>query len=298
MTRGNATGKPVVDLMKPVSDNNGEWNGFDVNTKQSMISEPLEIPSWSDPEAEAMAEPRWAAGWWVRDRVVAAAVVLAHGLALYQWVHQRSVVLHLESGKPAGGSVQVHLVAAPVPRSVLKPEVKTAPKPAIEAPTRKPPKVLILSSHAPDRRSLETAPPEPAKPAAQAAAPAVAAPSDISAQPVQPAAPVDAAPVPNLLAAPKEIGAGELKELGCQMPQPQYPPKARRLQQEGTVVVRLIIGTDGAVASASVAQSSGSSLLDASALDAIRAGHCRSYVSAGIAHTVEATQPITFNLND
>lgn len=48
--------------------------------------------------------------------------------------------------------------------------------------------------------------------------------------------------------------------------QPPYPPAARRLGEEGTVVVHVRIGRDGRVLQSTLAQSSGSPRLDAAAL--------------------------------
>jgi protein TonB len=50
--------------------------------------------------------------------------------------------------------------------------------------------------------------------------------------------------------------------------QPVYPPLARAARKEGTVVVRIRIGEDGAVTDAQVVESV--PLLDRAALDAVR----------------------------
>jgi protein TonB len=50
----------------------------------------------------------------------------------------------------------------------------------------------------------------------------------------------------------------------------RYPEEARRLGHRGTVAVRFRIGSDGTVAAAEVAASSGSSLLDAASLETVR----------------------------
>ncbi|AOS83358.1 hypothetical protein BIU88_03885 [Chlorobaculum limnaeum] len=49
-----------------------------------------------------------------------------------------------------------------------------------------------------------------------------------------------------------------------------YPPFARSLQQEGAVIVNVVIGSDGAVISTSIVKSSGFSTLDNAALAAVR----------------------------
>lgn len=227
-----------------------------------------------------------------RRAAVALAVVMVHGLGLYLILHHSVHLIRLEADRAAGASVQVRLVAAPTPQPVAKPEPRPErppePKPRpIEKPVvRK--TAPLLSSEAPAERSVAPAKTEPVKPVepAPTAAPAPA--------PTPPAP----APGPNLLDTPKQISSAELKQLGCRIPRPDYPPKARRLEQEGTVLVRLTIGADGAVKTARVARSSGYPLLDAAALTSIEAGRCQPYTTAGIARAVEAEQPIAFNLND
>jgi protein TonB len=53
-------------------------------------------------------------------------------------------------------------------------------------------------------------------------------------------------------------------------PPPVYPAAARRREQQGTVTVRVLIGADGSVESAEVAESSGFDSLDDAALDTVR----------------------------
>ncbi|WP_233633200.1 energy transducer TonB [Burkholderia seminalis] len=247
----------------------------------------------SNPERIAHSRARW------RRAAIGGAVVLAHALGLYLIVHRSVDLIRLEADRASGASVQVRLVAAPTPEPVARPE----PKPKQE-PQRKPePKPVekpvvrktapLLSSEAPAARTVAPAKAEPVKPVEQA--PPVPVPS--AAAPTA-AAPSEPAPGPKLLDTPKQIGSAELKQLGCRIPQPDYPPKARRLEQQGTVVVKLNIGVDGAVKTARVAKSSGYPLLDAAALAAIESGHCQPYTTAGIARAVEAEQPIAFNLND
>jgi len=55
-------------------------------------------------------------------------------------------------------------------------------------------------------------------------------------------------------------------------PAPDYPVEARRRAEHGTVVLRIKVAADGAVAMVEVAQSSGFDLLDDAALDAVRRG--------------------------
>jgi protein TonB len=51
---------------------------------------------------------------------------------------------------------------------------------------------------------------------------------------------------------------------------PRYPTESRRKREQGTVVLALVLGLDGAVEQISVSSSSGSDRLDRAALDAVR----------------------------
>ena len=53
-------------------------------------------------------------------------------------------------------------------------------------------------------------------------------------------------------------------------PPPIYPAAARRREQQGTVTVRVLIGADGSVERAEIADSSGFDALDDAALDTVR----------------------------
>ena len=53
-------------------------------------------------------------------------------------------------------------------------------------------------------------------------------------------------------------------------PPPVYPALARRREQHGTVTVRVLVGADGSVESAEVAESSGFDTLDNAALETVR----------------------------
>ena len=54
-------------------------------------------------------------------------------------------------------------------------------------------------------------------------------------------------------------------------PPPAYPALARRREQQGTVTVRVLVGADGSVERAELADSSGFEALDDAALETVRA---------------------------
>lgn len=51
---------------------------------------------------------------------------------------------------------------------------------------------------------------------------------------------------------------------------PEYPQMSRRLGEQGTVMLRVLIGADGTAGDVRLVRSSGSERLDQSAIDAIR----------------------------
>lgn len=79
-------------------------------------------------------------------------------------------------------------------------------------------------------------------------------------------------------------------------PKPAYPAEARRTKQEGTVLLGVEIGADGAVKSVTVKRTSGHPLLDDSALQTVRRWRFAPATAAGLPVASEADIPIRFNL--
>ena len=79
-------------------------------------------------------------------------------------------------------------------------------------------------------------------------------------------------------------------------PAPRYPQASRRLREEGEVLVRVLIGTDGRPSEVSLLRSSGFSRLDDAALAAVRVAMFRPYVVAGQARSAYVRVPVEFSL--
>lgn len=79
---------------------------------------------------------------------------------------------------------------------------------------------------------------------------------------------------------------------------PTYPPAARRLQIEGTVVVRALVERPGHPSQVTLWQSSGESLLDRSALEAVRGWRFRPMTHAGGTVAAWVEVPITFSMSN
>ena len=179
---------------------------------------------------------------------------------------------------------------APIVARLIQPPAPpaTAPQPApprSEAAKSEPAKSAPPKEAPPKEASLESEAPQPeAPPRADAQAPAAPRPGPIlerapaAAAPVAPSAPsasvAKASPAPaapaaavseaSMLAHYRAALIGEARRYK------RYPPVALDNGWEGEVVVRMVIGADGALAALSVQSSSGHSVLDRQALEMFR----------------------------
>lgn len=157
--------------------------------------------------------------------------------------------------------------------------------------------------------AAEAPPPPPSKPEVVAPPPIVQTPvppvhtvqTTPDPSPVPTPAPVTVAvpgpPAPAAPPAPPSIVQGG--DLGAQMvagKPPRYPVESRRKHEQGTVILSLIVGLDGAVESINVAQSSGSSRLDNAARDAVKGWRWRPILRSGQPVRVKGVVEIPFIL--
>ena len=104
-------------------------------------------------------------------------------------------------------------------------------------------------------------------------------------------------PAPAAPPAPPSLVQGG--DLGAQMvagKPPRYPIESRRKKEQGTVVLSLIVGLDGAVESINVAQSSGSARLDNAARDAVKGWRWKPILRSGQPVRVKGVVEIPFIL--
>jgi len=148
--------------------------------------------------------------------------------------------------------------AVPITVSLITPKLEVE-KPKVEPPKPKPepvkkkpiaPPLIVAPAEAPSP-IVAPAPPEPPGPVESA--PAVAA---------APATPT-VAPAPPII--PPNFNAAYLHN-----PAPAYPPVARRLGEQGRVVLRVLVSADGQADQVEVRTSSGSPRLDAAALETVQ----------------------------
>lgn len=179
---------------------------------------------------------------------------------------------------------------------LLEPMVPPPAKPATPArpattPTKRPLPVLAAPSTAVSAQPMTMTDPAPTVPGPVG----IPGPSDASPQ----KAPVErlaSSPVSALPAAPARLELPSSDADYLQNPKPRYPDQSRRLNEQGTVVLRVLIGTDGTAHQADIKQSSGFERLDQAALATVLQWRYVPGKRAGLPETMWFTLPINFVL--
>ncbi len=210
------------------------------------------------------------------------AVVMTHGLfAAWLWL-QKAAVLPAAAYPVVSVDWIAPPKAAPQPPQPKAPPARPQPTRVIATPAQ--PKSLAADKPAPAETVTQ---PEPETPAAQTV-------PDAPSPPASTPAPA-AAPVPPPAPAPREIPASAVRYR--LPPQPQMPRASQRLNEQGRVVVRVLIDTQGRPAQMTVEQSSGFDRLDREALRAISQSQFFPYQENGRALAAWVRIPIVFKLD-
>ncbi|CAM4079965.1 energy transducer TonB [Kerstersia similis] len=179
----------------------------------------------------------------------------------------------------------------PEPEPVIEPEPEIKPPVVEEAPKVKPqPK--------PKPRPKPVAPPAvtPVQEPVEDAPPSDAPPSDLppSGDPDAKGAPSG----PQMGTPPDQPRMiGHVDYLG-RRPLPDYPQASQQRREQGRVVIRVLINTNGEVEDAQVQQSSGFERLDRSALAAARKSRFKPYTENGVPYPAMADIPFDFVLRN
>jgi protein TonB len=180
------------------------------------------------------------------------AVVALHTAALAALLHYAPL---REAARASAEPIMVSLVTS---LAVATPAAKPPadPPPPVPRPARRPPApkpIIAAPVEAPATLAAPAPPPDatPPQPAAQPAHPA---------EPAQAVAAV--APLPVI---PPSFNADYLHN-----PAPPYPPLARRMSEEGRVVLRVLVTAEGAAERVELRTSSGSARLDDAALATVK----------------------------
>lgn len=188
-----------------------------------------------------------------RNVFIAASVVLFHAAAL--WALQTGLFRR---------AAEIIVPAEILSEFIEPPAPKVVPVPPAPIPTVKPAPIPVPRTPAP----LPMPPSEPAPadnaPVAVAMPPATTTPGTVPAMVATPPSAASAAP-----AAPPRVEPPSSVAQYLQNPKPPYPAISKRLGEQGKVVVRVLIGVDGAAQKAEIRQSSGFDRLDQAALTTV-----------------------------
>ena len=169
-----------------------------------------------------------------------------------------ALILQAQPMPPAHANEQTIMVSLITPAKVMpivapeppKLQPKLKPKP-VARPRPKPETPRLLSTQSPAPTPFVAPPPPEPQPKPQ--------PELVHAAPAPAPAPREAPIVP------PRLDASYLRN-----PSPVYPRPSRDMGEEGRVMLRVLVNTDGAAEKVEVDQSSGFERLDRSALDAVR----------------------------
>ena len=195
--------------------------------------------------------------------------------------------------------------AAPAARQTPPPATVTPPSPKVTSPklaaARPATLAPVATAPAPNAITLPDAAPRRADPEPVTPAPTL----DTAIPPVPSPMPIPTAALPatdrelTRAAAPSTAPAIKTLTAGVQYlkpPEPVYPPISRRHGEQGRVVLRVLVGTDGEPERIEVHRSSGYPKLDGAAREAARQSRFKPYVEDGKATPVWALIPIHFAL--
>ena len=181
--------------------------------------------------------------------------------------------------------------AEPPPPPPKPPEPVKPPEPPKLTPPPKTPQPVLTPPPTPQ-------PPAPAtpEPPAVLAAP-TAAPTAPAVQAAPPAPPPPAPPAPPPPpAAPAKVEMPSSKADYLHNPPPDYPRMSKRLGEQGKVVLKVLIGTDGTPQKVELVTSSGFERLDKSAMDAAMRWRYVPGKRGGVAEAMWYQVPIQFTL--
>lgn len=176
-----------------------------------------------------------------------------------------------------------------------KPEPPKPEPPKPEPPKPEPPK----PEPTPEPPKPEPAKPEPPKPAPKAEPVKVDTPPPPVAAPQAPAAvaPPPTPPAPPAPPAPKTTARTEVSisaSYAAANRKPEYPKMSQRLGEEGTVVLTVMVKSDGSASEVEVKSSSGFARLDRAAADAVKTWRFNPATVDGKAVDKSYEVPITF----
>jgi protein TonB len=185
-------------------------------------------------------------------------------------------------------------VAPAAPAAVVPPTPPTPP--AVAHPVVRARPVPQPQPRVP-RSTATPAAPAPAAPAESAAPSAATQPAPAPALPA-PAAPVTASAPAAERTVPASTAPKNVSHVDCTIPKPDYPDISKRRGENGTAIVRFVVGLTGRIETVQLQTSSGYARLDEAALAAVHASVCQPYSENGAPVRAAYSQSFVFGLSD
>lgn len=219
-----------------------------------------------------------------RNTIIAASVVVFHVGAL--WALQSGLLRRVVEVV-----VPVQVVSEFLPQA--SPPQPPSPVPPKPVPT--PPQAAPAPAPVTPRPAAPVLPAAPLPVAVADAAPSPTAPTGVVT--AQPPAPPIAAPVaPAPVAPPVKVELPSTNADYLNNPKPAYPAMSKRAGEQGQVLVRVLIGADGAAQKAEIKSSSGFDRLDRAALATVLQWRYVPGKRGGVAEAMWFNVPINFVL--
>lgn len=247
------------------------------------------------------AHPTTPATRYRRGVIVLGAVIGAHLLLLFLAVSTRDRMVE----RPVEPATITAMLLSPQ----AEPVTPAAPAAALPAPTPPAARPVVRAKPLPQMQPQARS--RASRSAAATPAPvAPLAPAD-SAAPSATAQPAPAAPTPSPATAPATESAPatgrtpaapaeprNVADIDCAIPKPDYPDMSKRRRENGTAIVRFVVGLTGRIETMQLQSSSGYARLDEAALAAVHASVCQPYSENGAVVRAAYSQSFVFGLTD
>jgi len=220
-----------------------------------------------------------------RNALIASIVILFHAAAIWAF-HTGLLRRAVEVVVPV--QILAEMIAPPAPPKVEPP---TPPAPKIEPPTPAP-QPKVTPAQKPIAKRTPAPSPKPQPMAIPDPAPAPNAPTG-ALTPQPPAPPISAAPTSP---APQAVQLPSTEADYLQNPRASYPPLSRRMGEQGSVLVRVLVGADGYPQKAELKRSSGYERLDRAALEYVMKCRYAPGKVGGVAQTMWYDAPVNYVL--
>ena len=241
---------------------------------------------------------------WGRNAAVVVGVLAVHGVAL--WALQTGlprrapeILVPVEVISATIELPRPMAVAAPAPPKPVVVEKPVAAKPATPARVPTPtaaPTPAPVAPPMPQAPAVVTPEPSPNAPTA-AAAPSPPAALPAARGPVTDAGGAASSTGTAGPSGPSKIDLPSSDAAYLNNPLPLYPPMSKRLQEEGTVVMKVLVGADGTVKQIDVKQTSGFERLDRAAMAAMKTWRFVPGKRNGVAEAMWTDAPFRWKLD-